>query len=598
MGLLSGIGWSWSMGGSGLVEMEALEVVGGGFGGLVAGGGQQMVEGLGGEVRLDMQNRGGEEYQTDVTVRGGIFEGTGMAVGGMVLLDPQTGHYSGEIPLDPGSFGYAELWLGTEHAQRSFNATAGTVNWVWRAIETETELEIIQGSQGRWGGRLRTARELGAGGVEFALSSQKGEGSVEGGDFEMVRASFRVEGAAGDVRGRVFGGWVDKFYGWPGMYTGFANLRETDDYQVGLLGFQVETGEGKLGRHWFGGYWRQLDDDYEFNRFSPGNGFEHLTRVSSLQGEGRWRTDRWQGEYRWVWVSDELVRSTSLTEGTFNSRQFGSGSFRMGRILSAGRQSELILRGGWGLDFSEWESTIGRPFVGIEWKRSGRHGLHEIRWEAGRTSQVPGYTVLKSAPSGLFGGNADLGRETANSMELGYGWTSERVQLGSVVFVRQDRGLIDWVFDSEEATARQAAALDSETVGLEWNIRWNRESGFLEIAYGYLDKEADYREEGVDASFYALNYARHRAILISDNALGGGFRMRGELEWREQAHNPLRAGSRAATFVNLELRWSPVEAPWMDWSVRIENLAKENFEELPGAPAPGREGKVVLALRF
>ena len=53
------------------------------------------------EPRVDLQSRNFAESQSDVTIRGGIFENTGFTIGAVSLFDPQTGHYFAEIPVAP-----------------------------------------------------------------------------------------------------------------------------------------------------------------------------------------------------------------------------------------------------------------------------------------------------------------------------------------------------------------------------------------------------------------------------------------------------------------------------------------------------------------
>ena len=53
----------------------------------------QLSERMSREIRVDLQGRGGNRYQTDISIRGGIFEGTGLMGGGLALFVSQTGHY-------------------------------------------------------------------------------------------------------------------------------------------------------------------------------------------------------------------------------------------------------------------------------------------------------------------------------------------------------------------------------------------------------------------------------------------------------------------------------------------------------------------------
>ena len=57
------------------------------------------------DPRVDMQSRNMAEAQGDLSIRGGTFENTGIQVGSATLLDPQTGHYTTELPIGPEMLG-------------------------------------------------------------------------------------------------------------------------------------------------------------------------------------------------------------------------------------------------------------------------------------------------------------------------------------------------------------------------------------------------------------------------------------------------------------------------------------------------------------
>ena len=49
----------------------------------------------------EIQSRGIAEGQSDITVRGSVFENTGFKLGAVTVSDPQTGHYVADLPIDP-----------------------------------------------------------------------------------------------------------------------------------------------------------------------------------------------------------------------------------------------------------------------------------------------------------------------------------------------------------------------------------------------------------------------------------------------------------------------------------------------------------------
>ena len=81
-------------------------------------------------------------------------------------------------------------------------------------------------------------------------------------------------------------------------------------------------------------------------------------------------------------------------------------------------------------------------------------------------------------------------------------------QFRATIFHRRDDDLVDWTFLAGAPFLRQANPVDLDVTGADGFISWR--SPVLEVVGGvsWLDKNADYGTAQVDASFYALNYAR------------------------------------------------------------------------------------------
>jgi hypothetical protein len=572
-----------------VVELSAFPVVAGSFTER-ADPAVQLSDRMAREVRVDLQTRGGNRYQTDISIRGGIFEGTGLMVGGLALFDPQTGHYFSEIPLDPAFFGGAYLLTGVENGIHGFNSTAGSIDWQWGALVEGGSVYGRVGTDSLIGGGARVAAMAGDVGYEVSVTHEQGDGSVEFGDFELTRISGRVETPLAGGQLRLFGGFLDKFYGWPRMYTGFP-LNETDDYTVHLLGWQWESGEsGNGSSHRIGGYWREVDDDYEFSRSSPNNFFEHKTKVLSLQGDGTVAMEAIDLVYRWSILKDEVLRSTSLTNGDFSERRYGEAAVLARRTWETDK-ADWSVYGGGALDTTNEDSTVGLPQAGI----SAAGTSWRAYLEYSETSQVPGYTVLKSGPSGLFGGNASLGRELAETIEAGYAFEKDAFSGKVVLFQRDDTNLVDWVYASDSPNARQAAPVDIKVRGIEGWLRWDNGSTALEFGYAWLDKDEDYKDSSVDASFYALNYARHRLLATVEQALSDSVFLRLEGEFRDHPDNALRTSDNEAFLLSFEAIWKDALGAGWDVVFRADNLTDEDFQMIPGTPGPGREAYVTLS---
>ena len=76
-----------------------------------------------------LQSRGLAEGQSDVTVRGGIFENTGFKLGAVTVMDPQTGHYVADLPVDPALMSAPVVRKGIDSAIDGFNSAVATVSY-------------------------------------------------------------------------------------------------------------------------------------------------------------------------------------------------------------------------------------------------------------------------------------------------------------------------------------------------------------------------------------------------------------------------------------------------------------------------------------
>ncbi len=205
------------------------------------------------------------------------------------------------------------------------------------------------------------------------------------------------------------------------------------------------------------------------------------------------------------------------------------------------------------------------------------------------TSQLPGYTVLGSGISGLFGGNPELGREKADQYLLSLEQQAFTWRATLSVFFRQDDDLVDWTYAGESPFARQANPVDLDVFGIEgfYSRRWS--SIDFSVSYTYLDKSADYGSATVDASFYALNFARHRATLALLYRPTDRIDLRIDTEYREQEANPLRSSSDQAFLVAASLAWQADADYGLSLVMTADNLTDDDYQQFPGTPAIGRQ---------
>jgi len=362
----------------------------------------------------ELQSRGLPEGQSDVTVRGGLFENTGFKIGAISIMDPQTGHYVAELPIDPSLLSSPEILLGIDNTLSGFNSNITTIAYSPTRIEDKGMFLIGFGNDSLQYQSLFHANTLNDNsGLVLSLAQSDGDGTLTNGDHKFQRLNVHLQHSYQDTQSDLIVGYQDKFYGWPGAYTGFASLAEIDHTKTKLLlaNHRKDTNNG----YWeVGGFYRHLDDDYDFDRTTQESGttgsFEHTTRVFGVGIQGEYAVNGIEWGYAGQVISDELVYSTDLTEGEFNSRNYGSFSLVPAINIRESGNPDIQLRLGANVDWSSEDGSIFSPVLGITLNKIDTNGSSFLTLEYASSSQLPGYTALKSPPSGLFGGNADLGQ--------------------------------------------------------------------------------------------------------------------------------------------------------------------------------------------
>ena len=556
------------------------------------------------DPQIDIQARGLPEGQADVSVRGGLFENTGFKLGAITIFDPQTGHYSAELPIDPDMLTAPALATDSRNAISAFNASLASINYGYADIVSGGTARIGLGTDSlRFvSGRFSNSRPISAkrtAGLSLAAAASSGDGTLPFGDHEYKRFSGHFQLLDGERESNVIMGYQDKFFGWPGAYTGFSSLPETDHIKQGLVVMDHRRASSD-GWWQLAGAYRWLEDDYDFDRRTvetggPGS-FEHETRSLSIGLDGVRLTGGTDWTYTVMLAADRLVRSTDLTNGNFNSRTyFGIGIAPAWQwALSSG--AELRVRAGIRADISNRDENALMPLGSISWNRPLSDGSQTLSLDIARSSQLPGYTALNSQPAGLFGGNPDLGREFANTLTLSHNLSIGAWHTRAALFVRRDDDLVDWTYRQGAPFVRQANPVDVDVNGAELLLEWQSDNWYVTGGYTFLDKDADYGDAQVDASYYALNFARHRATLALSYSPTSQLEFRLDNEYRVQQENPLRTGDRRAWLSAFSAGWKLPTDTDLRLDLVADNLTDSAFEEFPGSPAYGRQLSLALSL--
>ncbi|MBU2871034.1 TonB-dependent receptor [Colwellia sp. E2M01] len=549
------------------------------------------------DPRIDLQSRNMAEAQADVTIRGGIFENTGFRIGSATLFDPQTGHYSAEIPIAQEMLGNANVYTGVDNGLMGVNSSVGTVSRSWKAIKTSGSVALGAGNNNFNLQRVHSAISMDLGessewdiGFEGEFSRSESDGTIENGDHDFQRASGRIQLASSTSQTDLFFGSQKKFFGWPNMYTPF-NVNETEDIKTELLILNHKQSYAQNSTFEVSAYYRKNHDHYIYSRENP-QAFEsfHETKVKSIALSGRHaQTSAFALNYSAQFIADN-IKSTSL-ENNFTSRNYYKVSVLPEYQLNLQNDDQVVFRLGATFDDTNRDDSQTSLIGDVSWNILNADDTSQTLYLSyAEATQVAGYTAIGGSDSGgLFRSNYDLGRETTKNLELGLALDRESWRLNSAIFYRQDDELTDWTYSFDSTSARTANPVDIDTFGLELTAVKHFDNAEIITGYTYLKKSEDYGDADIDASFYALNFPDHRVTLGFIWRPIDILEFRIDNEWRKQQENALRNGDDEALFTHLTINILPSQIAGLNISFAADNIWDESFEEVPGTPGRGEQ---------
>ncbi len=547
------------------------------------------------EPAVDIQARNLTEGQADLTIRGGIFENTGVVLGVVSPSDPQTGHYFAEIPVPATMLQAPVVLTGADHALQTTNSTVGGISYGWRPIRTGGAVSVGAGDHELNRQEFQTGYSQSVGGdqnlgAEVSWARSESEGALPFGDHHFDRIGGRFQLRSKNSQTDLYAGYQKKFFGWRNLYTPFNSL-ESENLETTFFALNHRTNFGGGDYVEAGAFHRRNKDDYAFNRLAPLTAvhpFQHTTWLDGVAVAGRASSGdvavTARGEF-----STDFLKSTSLTAGNYHTRSLAKFTVLPEKTWTGADKSQWVFKAGGSIDGSNRSGTQGSPIVSIA--NEHREGaISSLSLSYAQTTQLPSYTALNSsAASGLFRGNPNLGRETSRNLEFSLHSTLAGWALQGAAFYRQDRSLVDWTF-RKGVTARAANAVDIDTTGAEIFARRSWAAFDFTLGYTVLAKDADYRGATVDASFYALNYARQRVTAAIAWRVNREFEFRMDNAARVQADNVLRSVGGDETLISsLGVFWHPAALRGVEISAQADNLWNSNFQEVPSVPAARRQ---------
>ena len=507
---------------------------------------------------VDPKARGGQDVQTDFSLRGATFGQSLVLIDGVRLNDSQSGHHNGEIPAPLLGIDRIEVVFGPASAVHGADALGGTLHVVTRTDPHTTGL-VTAGQHG-----LVTAQASASGGFMpngWTLSGWGGRS-----DGFMFDRDFALGG--GSVRGLVGRALTldlrhqRRAFGANGFYGNSPSKEWTDQTLVSAR--WARSGDTWTSSARVAG--RNHGDHFRWDIARPGFA-ENRHRTNALDASVQ--VARRVGARLLVTAGGgaggDWIASSNLGDRTY-ARGHG---YAEAQWTAGPRVSTQV-----GVRFDEY-STFGHawsPSVSVAaWLTPSMR----VRASAARGFRIPTFTerfytdpahqasdtLLPERGSALDGG-IDL---------MTRGWT-----FSASPFIRWDQDVIDWVRTVSTDRWRTTNVRDVTTTGVELGATRHVGATLLRVHYSGLRVDAP----GLSLlSKYVLEYARHSAGISAAAPVGSGVRAALNADYRN------RVDGQQYWLIGARLSRTMGK---LDAFIEGSNLLDRSFHEVAGVPMPGR----------
>ncbi|GAB3423873.1 TonB-dependent receptor plug domain-containing protein [Niabella aquatica] len=555
---------------------------------------------------LEIQSRGPQGSQSDISIRGGTFQQVLVILDGLRLNDPNTGHFTAYIPLTPAQIDRIEVLKGASAAVYGSDAVGGVINIITKssgAVQKDAKVLQAQVGAGEYNlvntsvGGFWQAGRLSA---DAGILSNHSTGVLQRGTRgyfhnTSVSAGFRYQlNRYWNISART--AYDNRDFAAQNFYTTSAS--DTASETVRSWWHQLKVGfEKKRSKLSVNAGYKTLNDAYAFNSVAPANQntsklFQSLLLFQQQLAENTLLTTGLNYQHKTIVSNDRGNHSLNI------AAPFAGISQQIGRNLN------LL-------------PSVRIEFIGenkAEWLPQLNASLHISNWQmrasGGRTIRDADFTERynnygKSAISnGQRVGYPGLVPEVSWNYEAGFDWFYQsRFRLSSTFFQRFHSRLIDWISTPYADMPRKDNLDAAGTYALAKNIAEVSTTGF-ETDAQYLgrinDKQRLVLNGGVvwlysssseaAPSFYISSHARFLSNFnIQYEAGNWALGLTGIYKSRNpQQASPINAFVSKDYFVlNGRGSYSFIQKRLAAF-IQVDNIFDRNYSDLLGAPMPGR----------
>ncbi len=557
---------------------------------------------------VDLRSRGTEGVQADISLRGGTFDQTTILLNGINFSDPQTGHYSFNLPINLKSIERIEIIQEQNNFSVAGSAVfSGAINIVTKKDDSHfLQFDASGGQYGYYQLGLWTGKNFGKWWVSLSGNFSSSDGYAPNTDFNIgnlfVETSFR------DSKIGTFdfqAGFQSKEFGANSFYS--PKFKEQyDENKVFISSLKYNKRWGRWHNE-SAVYYRRHHDNFTLFRYDENASHNyHLTDVWGVFSQFGYR---WKAGITGIGADfrSEHISSSNLGEPLDNPKSdpYDDGLFKYAksRELASFFLRHTIEKEKWKLILGIMESVNGDYGANTYWNSSFSYSfLKELSltaW-AQQSYRMPTFTDLYyKSPAQI--GNPDLLPENIIATEISLKWNPQQWTLGLTPFYRYGFRIIDWVRLPQESIWYSRNETDLQTSGVEVSAAYLFKHTFLQkihLSYMWMTQSKNSNQY---LSLYATDYLRNQLKLSVAHKIWNALSASWLFSLQDRAGTYLDINTNQETLYkpyllcDLKISW---EKKYYVIAAEISNLFNTEYSDIGNIPQAGIWAKLHLTIRL
>ena len=512
---------------------------------------QSVQELLNNVASIDVMQRGPHGVQSDISLRGGSFDQVAILLNGINLTNPQTGHYSFDIPINLSDIERIEVVQGPTSLVYGASAFAGGINIITKKDkESNGYVNVQRGMHNLLSTEARGAYKASSSLHQLSAGYSQSDGYMDNSDYNILnllwQSRFYIDKNTVDLQL----GFNNKEYGANTFYSpSYPN--QFDDTESIFISLKGET-NGKLklipllysNRHY---------DCFQLIREGTPdvpdwytNHNYHRTDVFganlTFQYASQWGITSFGGEFRNEGIiSNVLGKPMETAIGNYTKSDnrtainyFAEQNFLFDKVtLSIGALLNHNTANTNQFDFY--------PALNSSYRIDNNVTLF-ASWN--KATRMPTFTDLYYTTQTHIG-NSNLESEKSESLEAGLKFSNHSINGNLTAFYMKGSNLIDWVKPNEEALweSRNHSKINKRGVETSINLNLKEMLGkslpLHSLSIGYLYPNQNLVEDEL-ISNYTLNHLRHKFTASLQHNIVRNLSMSWNFRWQDRTGSYLK----------------------------------------------------------